>query len=298
MSFNQKRLGIDFIKHSRVSFIVSGLLIGLGLLILTILGLNLGVDFESGTRLEILMEQSFTASEINQAMREEGYTPGEIQLAGNDNEIAAILFKGTLSSDEINHIKNTLTRLYGEISIKESTVSPDIARELARQAIYAVIFASIAVMIYVSIRFEYRFAIAAIIALLHDVLIVVAIFSILRLQVDLTFIAALLTIVGYSINDTIVIFDRIRENLRISKIKTTNDLYHVVNQSINETLPRSINTSLTVIFAAATLFLIGGEAIRLFSFALLIGLVAGAYSSIFIATQVWLVWKSRGFREV
>lgn len=153
--------------------------------------------------------------------------------------------------------------------------------------------ATVGVAIYVTLRFEYKFAIAAIIALIHDVLVVIAIFSLLRLQVDLTFIAAILTIIGYSINDTIVIFDRLRENLRVCKIKEKKGLAEVVNQSIISTLPRSINTSLTVLFAAAALYLFGGEAIRNFSFALLIGLLVGAYSSIFIAAQVWFIWKSR-----
>lgn len=301
MNFDQDKLGLDFVKHHRKYFVFSGILIGLGLLVLLFMGLNLGVDFEGGTRLEIQIEdQTFTTADIQEVFNGiEGIAPGEIILAGNQNEIAAVLFKGTLTPEEIRTISTALEAKFGQgfEGISESTVSPSIARELARQAIFAILLASIGVILYVSFRFEYRFAMSAIVALIHDVFIVIAIFSILRLEVDLTFIAAILTIVGYSINDTIVIFDRIRENLRFGKTKTVEQLADLVNRSIVDTLARSINTSLTVVFASVTLFLFGGEGIRNFSFALTIGLLAGAYSSIFIAAQVWMVWKARDIKR-
>lgn len=301
MNFNQDKLGLDFVKHHNKYFLFSGVLIGLGLIILLVMGLNLGVDFEGGTSLEISIEdQPFTAAEIQEVFNQiEGIDPGEITLAGNQNEIAAVLFIGTLTPEEMRTVSKAFAAEYGQeaVGISESTVSPTIARELARQAILAIMLASVGVILYVSIRFEYRFALSAIVALVHDVLFVIAAFSILRIQVDLTFIAAILTIVGYSINDTIVIFDRIRENLRFGKTKTVEQLSDLVNKSIVDTLARSINTSLTVVFASVTLFLFGGEGIRNFSFALTIGLVAGAYSSIFIAAQVWMVWKGREIKR-
>lgn len=301
MNFNQDKLGLDFVKHHNKYFLFSGVLIGLGLIILLVMGLNLGVDFEGGTSLEISIEdQPFTAAEIQEVFNQiEGIDPGEITLAGNQNEIAAVLFIGTLTPEEMRTVSKAFAAEYGQeaVGISESTVSPTIARELARQAILAILLASVGVILYVSIRFEYRFALSAIVALVHDVLFVIAAFSILRIQVDLTFIAAILTIVGYSINDTIVIFDRIRENLRFGKTKTVEQLSELVNKSIVDTLARSINTSLTVVFASVTLFLFGGEGIRNFSFALTIGLVAGAYSSIFIAAQVWMVWKGREIKR-
>lgn len=301
VNFNQDKLGLDFVKHHNKYFLFSGVLIGLGLIILLVMGLNLGVDFEGGTSLEISIEdQPFTAAEIQEVFNQiEGIDPGEITLAGNQNEIAAVLFIGTLTPEEMRTVSKAFAAEYGQeaVGISESTVSPTIARELARQAILAIMLASVGVILYVSIRFEYRFALSAIVALVHDVLFVIAAFSILRIQVDLTFIAAILTIVGYSINDTIVIFDRIRENLRFGKTKTVEQLSDLVNKSIVDTLARSINTSLTVVFASVTLFLFGGEGIRNFSFALTIGLVAGAYSSIFIAAQVWMVWKGREIKR-
>jgi preprotein translocase subunit SecF len=294
------RLGLDYVKHRNKYFTVSGILIAIGVLIIAFMGLNLGVDFEGGSRLEIMIEdQPFTVEEVTEELATIGLIPDEVpRLAGNENEILVVLFKGTVGPEKISELSQLLVAKYGEgVSIGESKVSPIVARELARQAIYAVLLAALGIIIYVSIRFEYRFAIAAIIALFHDAWIVIAVFSILRLEIDLTFIAAILTVVGYSINDTIVVFDRIRENLRLAKLKTVDDLAEIVNRSIKETLVRSINTSLTTVFAAAMLYLFGGEGIRNFSFALLIGLLVGAYSSIFIAAQVWLVWKGREIKK-
>lgn len=295
MNFDHETTRLDFVKHRKKYFIGSSFIIGLGMIALLILGLNLAVDFESGTSVEIMIDhQEFTTDEVVAVFESIGMTPDDIRLLGNNNEIAEVLFIGTLSQTQMAEVENTFIAHFGEeVDISEATISPEVARELARQAIYAIVFASLAVIIYVTIRFEYRFAGSAIVALFHDALFVVAVFSILRMQVDLTFIAAVLTIVGYSINDTIVIFDRIRENLKLSKVKTVEDLEKLVNKSIIENLARSINTSLTVVFVAACLFLFGGEGIRNFAFALMIGLLAGAYSSIFIAAQVWLQWKKR-----
>ncbi|WP_373277047.1 protein translocase subunit SecF [Calditerricola satsumensis] len=185
-----------------------------------------------------------------------------------------------------------------EASFTESTVDPLYARELARKAAYAVLIASVGIALYVMLRFEYRFAVAALVALFHDAFMTIAAFSLLRLEVDLPFIAAVLTILGYSINDTIVIFDRIRENLKFAqRLKTAEDLARLVNASLNQTLTRSINTVLTVLFTAVALFFLGGEGIRNFSLALIIGLVSGTYSSIFIASQIWYEWKVRELRR-
>jgi len=291
---NFKETSLDFVQHRNKYFLTSSFIIGLGLLFIAIFGLNLGVDFVSGTTLEILIEnQAFTEVDVRTIVEEAGYSPGSVTLAGNRNEFAMVKFPEVLIPDQINEIETAVAEVYGRdnIDLGESTVTPIVAKELARLAVICILLASVGVIIYVTFRFEYRFAIAAVVALFHDALLIVAIFSILRIEVDLTFIAAVLTIVGYSINDTIVIFDRIRENLRTAKIKGFAELAEVVNQSIRDTLARSINTSLTVVFAAAAIFFLGGEGIRNFSFALMVGLLAGAYSSIFIAAQLWLVLK-------
>lgn len=168
-----------------------------------------------------------------------------------------------------------------------STVSPTVGKELAKNAMFALAIASIGIILYVSIRFEWRMAVPAVVALIHDAFFIITVFSLLRLEVDITFIAAVLTIVGYSINDTIVTFDRIRENLRFSrKVKTVEELENIVNISIRQTLTRSINTVLTVLITVIALAIFGSEAIRNFSIALFIGLICGVYSSLLIGFPI------------
>lgn len=300
----------NFVKHRNIYFLISTVMVISGLITLLLFGLNLGVDFKSGSRLEIHIAKDFNESQVRELLKqseevakekgivEVDLTPAVIRTAGNENEVAITRFDQTLDSDTLPIIKEVFQEYYGpQVDILESTVNPTIGRELARKAIYAVLFASLGIILYVTIRFEHRFAIAAIIALMHDAFFVITIFSILRLEVDLPFIAAVLTIVGYSVNDTIVIFDRIRENMKTAKIKRFEDIADVVNASLNQTLARSINTVLTVIFTALALYIFGGTGIKNFSFALLVGLISGAYSSIFIASQVWLVWKGKDLKK-
>lgn len=288
---------IDLVKNRKRFFMISLTILLLGLLSLMIFGLNLGVDFKSGTRLEVLINEPFDEAKIKGIFDEAGYPYNSIRSGGDaGSEMAIARFEETLSTDAVEKIQAAFNKAYGrDISTVEYKVDPVIGQELATKAIWAVLIASIGIIIYVTIRFEYRFAVAAVIALLHDAFFVIAIFSLFRLEVDLPFVAAVLTIVGYSINDTIVIFDRIRENLRTTKtkIKTPEDLARLVNDSLWQTMTRSINTVLTVVFTAAALLIFGSESIRLFSLAMLLGLLSGAYSSIFIAAQVWFVWKSK-----
>jgi len=172
-----------------------------------------------------------------------------------------------------------------------------VGKELARNAIIAVLIASIGIIIYVTIRFEIYMAFAAIISLLHDAFIIIAFFSLTRLEVDLTFIAAVLTIVGYSINDTIVTFDRIRELMKKRKVKTVDDLKYIVNKALQQTFTRSVNTVLTVVITVVALLIFGSESIRNFSLALLVGLISGVYSSLFIAAQLWVIWRARQLKR-
>jgi preprotein translocase subunit SecF len=289
---------LNYVKPRKYFFAFSATVQILGLIMLLVFGLNLGVDFQSGTRLDINIAKPFTGAEVGSEMKSLGLTPGTIELVGNKNERVAVRFKQPLTKEQVASVKDDFTKKYGkQVDIIESTVDPTISRELAKQAIYAILLASLGIIIYVTIRFEYRFAITGIIALLHDAFGIVAVFSLFEIEVDLTFIAAVLTIVGYSIYDTIVIFDRIRENLRKTKIKKVEDYEHVVNISIQETITRSINTVLTVAFAALCLLLFGGESIRNFSLAMMIGLIFGAYSSIFIASQLWLLWRQKDFKK-
>lgn len=297
MNFNYGETKLDFVKHRKKFFIFSGILVIVGAILLSTIGLNLGIDFSSGTKVELLADEPLTAEIVMNEFAVLNLEPDNVLLAGDQNEMAYATFIGGLDQEEMLAVQRHFHSAYGaEPNI--STVTPTIGRELARNAFYSVIFASIGIIIYVTIRFELIYGLAAIVALMYDAFLILTVFSITQMEVNLPFIAAVLTVVGYSINDTIVTFDRIRENLSYEKkVKSFDDLARVVNKSLIQTLARSINTVLTVVFAAGALLLFGGEAIRTFSFALLVGLVAGTYSSLFIAAQLWLVWKSKSLQK-
>lgn len=275
---------------------LSGILLVLGLLSVAVFGLNLGVDFKSGTRVDLYIGKPFEVNDVEAIIKQEipnvSFKP--VTKQGNDGLSASTTFDTVVEQPLLVKLQEALKQKYGpQVSKAESTVNPVIAQELAQQAAIAVLIASVGIVLYIAIRFQFLFGIACIIALLHDVFIPISLFSVFRLEIDLTFIAAILTIVGYSINDTIVIFDRIRENLKIMKSKTVEDLEHLVNVSLWQTMARSINTVLTVFVVALAIALFGGEGIRNFSLALLFGLVSGTYSSIFIAAQIWVTLKKR-----
>lgn len=288
---------LDFVKYKNVFFTISSVLIVAGLVIMFIFKLNLGIDFASGSRIEVMADKALTTAEIDDQLDTLNVKADDIIISGDEQNVAAIRIKGDLSQDKINTIKAEFENKYGH-DPNVSSVSPTVGKELAKNAIYAIVFSSIGIILYVTIRFEIYMALAAVIALLHDAFFILVIFSITRLEVDITFIAAVLTIVGYSINDTIVTFDRIRENLAKKKrIKTSQEIKEIINTSIRQTFARSINTVLTVVICVVALLLFGSNAITNFSLALLIGLIGGAYSSIFIASQLWYVWKKKELKR-
>ena len=283
---------VNFLKHRKKFFMLSTLLVVAGVIIILLFKLNLGIDFASGTRIEVLADKSITAQEIETEMRKVDLEVDDVVLAGAENEVGVARFIGVLEPQKIAEVKSHFKELYGS-EPNVSTVSPTVGKELARNAMFGVLIASIGIIIYVSIRFEFYMALASIIALLHDAFFIIAFFSITRLEVDITFIAAVLTIVGYSINDTIVTFDRIRELYKKKKVKTVEDLQFIVNRSLQQTFTRSINTVFTVVIAVIALMIFGSSSITNFSIALLVGLIAGTYSSLFIAAQLWLIWKGK-----
>jgi preprotein translocase subunit SecF len=287
------RYKFDIIKNRRKYFAVSIIITVLGILSLAIFGLNTGVDFKAGTTLDITVPgKTLDKTQVVKIVQDSlTFAPSTTTIA---QDRASARFDKVLSLAEVNKVMDAMDKTYGvKVVHEENTVDTELAKELAQLAIVAVLIASLGIIIYVSIRFEWRFAFAAIVALLHDAFIVVSIFSIFHLEVNLPFVAAVLTIIGFSINDTIVIFDRVRENLRFSKIKNFEDLSELVNRSTWQTMTRSINTMLTVLIGALSLFFFGSEAIRLFSLAMIIGLACGAYSSIFIASPLWLIMKNK-----
>lgn len=287
----------DFVKHRRKFFIFSIAMAVAGIIALSVFRLNLGIDFVAGTRVQIQAEQTLTKSEIQEELSAVGLKTEDIIISGDSGEIGVARFNDALGKDKIAELKDHFADVYGgEPNV--STVSPTVGKELAKNAFKALLIASVGIIIYVTIRFEIYMALAAVIALLHDAFFIIALFSIIRFEVDITFIAAILTIVGYSINDTIVTFDRMRENMQKKKrLKTFDDIADVVNQSLRQTLGRSVSTVITVVIAVVGLLIFGSESIRSFSFALLIGLVAGTYSSLFIASQLWLVWKNKELKK-
>lgn len=294
----QKRT-IDFVKHQKKIFLVTVAYLAVGAIFLIAQGLNLGIDFESGSRIDIVSDNPLTTEEIASHFAKigGGYEPDQITLSGEDNNVANVRFIDVLTKEEVAQIQTYFTEQYGhEPSI--STVSPQVGKELARNAVISVLIASVGIMIYVAVRFQLLYGVAAVIGLIHDAFFIIMMFAVFQFEVNIPFIAAVLTVVGYSINDTIVTFDRIRENLKnAKKVKTYEDLVDIVNVSLTQTLARSINTGLTVLFAAAAIFFLGGEAIRTFSFAILVGLIAGIYSSLFLAAQLWLVMKGKSLKR-
>ncbi|EGQ2681455.1 protein translocase subunit SecDF [Staphylococcus pseudintermedius] len=288
---------VDFMKWAKPLFTLSGVVIVAGVIILAIFKLNLGIDFTSGTRVDLQSNQKLTQAQVEKTMESIDLKPNQLSIGGSNNENASMQFKRDLNKDEVAKVTDTLKSQYGkEPSV--NTVSPVIGQELAKNAMLAVIIASIGMIIYISLRFEWRMGIASIISLLHDAFMIIAVFSLFRLEVDITFIAAVLTIIGYSINDTIVTFDRVREMLSKIKVITKEDqIDYIVNSSIRQTLTRSINTVLTVVIVVIALLVLGASSIFNFSLALLIGLLSGVYSSIIIAVPLWGMLKKRELRK-
>lgn len=300
MSFNAENTVVrfDIVKNRRKFFIGSSVILILGLLFILFSGMHLGVDFKAGTRLDLFIGKQFNPEDVETVIKQEVPDVVFTKVTPYGTNQAFTRFDQTISSDTMMKLETALKKKFGDQVTKQvSSVDPAIAREMVKKAAIAVSIAAIGIVIYIAIRFQWLFGIATVIGLIHDVFIPIALFSVFRLEVDITFIAALLTILGYSINDKIVIFDRIRENLRTMKSKTIPDLEHLVNVSLWQTMRRSVYTVATVFFTALALAVLGSESIRNFSLALLFGLVSGTYSSIFIAAQIWVNLKERNMKK-
>lgn len=280
-------------------FLLSALLVIPGLISMAIQGFNLGIDFTGGTMLDLKFARPVSVTEIRESLKDYHLENSTIQLAltgTSDKSSNALIRTKVLDENERRVVLAGLEQKFGKFDIQRiEKVGAVIGSELTRQAIIALIVSWLFMIAYITYRFEFRFGIAAIASLIHDVLLVLGVFSIFRLEVDASFVAALLTIVGYSINDTIVIFDRIRENLKTHR--KTEEFKDMVNRSIYQTMTRSIYTVLTVLFATGALYVFGGETTKNFSLALLIGFVSGAYSSIFNASPIWVTLKEMAERK-
>jgi len=273
---------MDFIGKRKIWYALSLIVILVAIGSLFMQGLNFGIDFRGGTLLQLKFEKAgITGTEIRAALEEFGLEKSSLQ----QSEDSFIIKTAELSREKQADVLQTLESKIGKFTLLRSeSVGPVIGDELRRVGLLALVIAAVLQIIYITIRFEFRFGIAAILALMHDAIITVGFFSLFQYEVDLTFIAAILTVIGYSINDTIVIFDRIRENLKLMRKE---ELAALVNKSIKQNLVRSINTSLSVAFVLVALLVLGGETTRYFSLAMLVGVTAGVYSSIFIASALW-----------
>jgi preprotein translocase subunit SecF len=259
-------------------------------------GPNLGIDFAGGTSLQIKFNQATTIDKIRQTLDSINLGKNSIiQQVGSKGDNEFLLRTEVTTSDLkglTDKIEETLSAAYGKGAIeirKAEVVGPKAGKDLSRKGFLALCFSFIGMLIYISWRYEFRFALGGILALIHDVIVTVGVFTIMGKEFTLTVIAALLTIVGFSINDTVVVYDRIRENMKKS---TKGSLAEIMNASINQTLSRTILTSLTVVLVLLALLFFGGEVLRDFTITLLIGVVFGTYSSVFIASPLVLIWEN------
>jgi len=278
---------IKFSNFYKKMNIFSSILIFLSILVLLIKGLNLGVDFKGGTLIEVRTENSITTiAEIRESFLKMNLGDVTVKKFGKENDYL-VKIEITKSDDE-NFIKSINDKLSADLGSavnfrRVENVGPKVSKELLRAGLLAISLSLAAMLFYIWIRFEWQFSLGAIIALIHDVIITVGIFSFLAYEVNLSIVAAVLTIVGYSMNDTVVIFDRIRENLKkYSKISIT----EISDLSTNQTLSRTLITSVTTLLALFSIYIFGGAILKGFSFAMIIGVIVGTYSSIFVATPI------------
>jgi preprotein translocase subunit SecF len=290
-------ININFIGRMKMFFFISIILTVASILFLVLRGgPNLGIDFAGGTSLQIKFNQATTIDKIRQTLDSINLGKNSIiQQVGSKGDNEFLLRTEVTTSDLkglTDKIEETLSATYGKGAIeirKTEVVGPKAGKDLSRKGFLALCFSFIGMLIYISWRYEFRFALGGILALIHDVIVTVGVFTLMGKEFTLTVIAALLTIVGFSINDTVVVFDRIRENIKKS---TKGSLGEIMNASINQTLSRTILTSLTVVLVLLALLFFGGEVLRDFTITLLIGVVFGTYSSVFIASPLVLIWEN------
>ena len=295
---NIYKKNLPFLKYYKAFYILSLVLIIISFFSLFTKGLNLGIDFKGGTVIEMQFNKEFSASKIRQSLLSQNLGDVKVKEFGNNKSFLAVLEKKSGESNFIPSIKSNLEKNLNEnINFRRvEMVGPKISSELTKSGIYAVLIALILMLFYIWLRFEWQFSLGSILALCHDVLLTLGAFSLIGFEFNLSIIAAVLTIVGYSMNDTVVIYDRIRENLK--KDEQT-DLKELINISVNETLPRTLKTSITTLLALIAIYFFGGEILKGFSFALIWGVIVGTYSSIFVASPLILIFKvKRDWSEV
>lgn len=285
----------DIIGKRKIWYAISSLLIIASLFFMVIRGFNMGIDFTGGTIMDLRFEKAVNINDVRAVLNEYNLSNSTIQLSGESSsstESENVMIRTVdLEEQERKEVMAGLTDKLGAYQVlREEKVGATMGTELIMNAIYATIISWLLIIAYVSYRFEFKFGISAVLGLAHNVIIVLGAFALTQRQIDSSFVAALLTIIGYSINDTIVIFDRIRENLKLH-FRKNGDIVELVNTSIYQTMTRSIYTVSTVLFATFALYFFGGDTTKDFAFALLIGFFCGAYTSIFIASPLWVTFR-------
>lgn len=285
----------SIVKNYKIFFSITiiFLLIGFGSIVTR--GFNLGIDFTGGSIVDLTFENPVNVAQVRDVLKEHDMDNSIIQLENSDGKTEAnsvLIRTGVVEDTELRATMNDLQSKLGNYQIQRvEQVGATIGSELVQQAAMAIVLSWVLMIAYITFRFEFKFAIAAIIALIIDVLVVLSYFSLFQMEMDSSFVAALLTVVGYSVNGTIVIFDRIRENLKIHR--RSESLGEMVDNSIWQCMTRTIYTVATSLFAIVSIFLFGGETIHNFSFAMLVGFASGAYTSIFLAGPMWMFLKNK-----
>ncbi|MBJ6723563.1 protein translocase subunit SecF [Geomesophilobacter sediminis] len=286
---------IDFMGMKKVTFVISGIIALIGLIAIIQIGrgaANMGIDFSGGIAMQLKFDKPVTIQQAREALVREGVKDAELQEITDGNKLLIKIRKGSQGDVKVaDHIQDVLKKEFpaNPFQVESSTeIGPSIGEKLKKDTLVAVAISMLGIVLYIAWRFDFKFGVAAVVATLHDVLAIFAVFFLLHKEVNLLLITAVLTIAGYSMTDTVVVFDRIRENLHKS---LKDPLMDVFNRSINEVLSRTIVTSLTAFLSAVALLVFGGEVIHDFAFALAVGIAVGTYSSVFVASPIVVIWE-------
>ena len=291
MKFLNKKTNIDFMGKRKIAFATSAILITLSIVVLFTRDLNFGLDFTGGTLIEVSYPTAPEISDVRSNLAEAGMNDAVVQTFGAASDIVVRIPLGAEDGESEAQISTVVLAalqqgVEGDVVMRRvEFVGPQVGDELKEQGILAVVYALIGIFLYVMLRFQWRFSVGAVTALVHDIIITMGVLAVLQVEFDLTVVAALLAVIGYSLNDTIVLFDRIRENF--PRLRKASPL-EVVNTSVNETLSRTLMTSVTTLLVLMALFVFGGEIIHAFAFTLIVGVLVGTYSSIYVASTTLL----------
>lgn len=286
----------DIIKNRKIVFLISGVIILAGIISMFVQGFNMDIDFTGGTVIQIALDEPFTremGDKIAQSVEAAaGIKPSSVQKTGEGDKEVIIKTKEISSDmrDKVFEQVKTDLNLSATAPLKTDNVSPSVGNDLKKSAVMASVIAAVLMLVYIWIRFELKTGLSAVLCLLHDILVILAFYSIFQMPMSTNFIAAILTILGYSINATIVVFDRVRENMKLSRKE---DFKGLVNKSIWQTMNRSVFTSLTTVIMVVFLYIFGVESIKDFSLPIIIGIVAGTYSSVFLSGNIWVLLRRK-----